>query len=277
MPIVSLVLAVLLPAVAQAAVAQPTLTITGGGNNPAIGYVGQPLTIAATFTAAAGDALQKTAINDSRSILWCGSGNTCNNSMWEDQPLGTKSYTFVPPSNGQYVFYPAVITNVYNHWNNYDTALVVNVGAACTNGSGLQGSCTSCNSGYVVYGTAPNNSCQLSCPNGQGIAGQCTVCDPGYQMLGGSCVAGGSINQRLVASATRVRKGGPDTLSWSTSGMQTCTLTDESGATLSYALSSSGTPVVVSHPSQYVLTCNDGQNSYTSSVNVTVSPVFQEI
>jgi len=285
----------------------PTVTITGNGANPATAYVGQNVTIAATFTPASGDTLAKTAINDYLNSLWCGSGNTCSTSMWTQAPMSNKSYTFTPAAAGTYTFYPSVQTNYYPAWSNYSQALTLTVAAACPNGQGPAGgctscnagyvlsggncvvqcpngqgptgSCTSCNAGYVLVGSAPNNSCQVQCANGQGPAGSCTSCNAGYVLQGGYCIQpSGSITQQLTATPSRVRKGGSISLAWATTGMASCTLTDEAGATLSSALTSGGLTVSnIINQKTFTLRCTDGVNTYTSTKMVTVSPTFKEI
>ena len=129
----------------------PTLTITGNGMaNAVTTYTNQPVTVAATFAAGSGDSLTGTAINDYQSNLWCGTGNTCNSSMWTASPMGSKSYTFTPTAAGEYIFYPAAQTTNYPLWDNYSQSLTVTVVGQCPNGQGLAGSCTSCNSGYLL-------------------------------------------------------------------------------------------------------------------------------
>jgi hypothetical protein len=167
----------------------PTITITGNASNPTTAVVGLPITITATFAPYAGDALAKTAINDNLGNLWCGTGNTCTTAMWTATPMGTKTYTFTPSAVGTYTFTPSVQTTNFPAWNNYSKSLTITVVAQCPNGSGPSGSCTSCNSGFVLNGTAPSNSCVAQCPNGSGPAGACTACNVGYTINGGNCVA----------------------------------------------------------------------------------------
>jgi len=166
-------------------VPNPSTSITGNGTNPTTVFVGQDVTIAATYTPGSGDTLTKTAINDYQSNLWCGSTGTCDTSMWTQDPLGNKSYVFTPTATGTYTFYPAMQTFSYPSWNNWGKSLTVTVQAQCPNGTGLAGSCTSCNAGYILSG----GNCVAQCPHGQGPAGACTGCDVGYVLSGGNCVA----------------------------------------------------------------------------------------
>src|SRR3989344_5177773 len=129
----------------------PTLTITGNGMaNAVTTYTNQPVTVAATFAAGSGDSLTGTAVNDYQSNLWCGTGNTCNSSMWTASPIGSKSYTFTPTAAGEYIFYPAAQTTNYPLWDNYSQSLTVTAVDQCPNGEGPAGSCTSCNSGDLL-------------------------------------------------------------------------------------------------------------------------------
>lgn len=286
----------------------PTTTITGNGINPTPNaIVGQPVTIVGTFTPGTGDALTKTAINDFENNLWCGTGCTPNTSMWTASPLGRKSYTFTPISAGSYLFTPSVQTTGYPAWNNYSQSLTVTVANACQNGSGVSGSCTACNSGYVLQGTAPSNQCVPQCPNGSGPAGSCTSCSVGYVLSGGNCLpqcphgtgaagncsgctnpyvlSGGNcvlpsgiIQNQLLATPARVRSGNATSLSWTTTGMSSCTVKDNVGMTLSTQTSSAGTPISgITHKTIYTLSCTDGITSYTSTATVTLVPTVIEI
>jgi hypothetical protein len=282
----------------------PTLAITAGGKNPPdTVYAGQPVTIAATFTPGAGDTLADTAINDFMGNLWCGTGNTCSASMWTQAPMGSKSYTFTPSSPGLYLFYPAAVTATYPWWNNYGSFLFLNVVNQCTNGQGPAGACTSCNAGYVLSagmcvpqctnGQGPAGACTScnpgyvlsagyctpQCANGQGASGSCTSCNAGYVLMGGYCVVPqGVITTALFASPSRVRPGTSTSLSWATSNMTSCSVTDEVGATISTQLSSSGTPANnITHQKIFTLSCTDGVKTYTSQATVNVLPSFQEI
>lgn len=148
-------------------------------------------------------------------------------------------------------------------------------GNPCPNGNGQAGSCTTCDSGYVLIGGV----CYVQCPNGSGAAGSCTACNSGYVLSGGNCVLpSGSVTTQLVASPSRVKTGGSTTLRWGTTGMVSCSLTrNDTGATVSTQTSSSGTTASnIIQPTVFTLTCHDNVLTYTYTANVGLVPVFQE-
>ncbi len=264
-------------------IAYPSLSITGNGTNPTTVVVGQPVTILANFapSPSGGDALLTTAINDYQNNLWCGSGNTCNATMWTASPLGTKTYTFTPSAAGTYTFYPAEQTTQFPSWNNYGKSLTVTAVASCANGQGAAGSCTLCNSGFVLQGTAPTNSCAAACPaNCPGATGApncsststytynssnntCTlnaVCPVNCPGTYPSCVAGNGFAYNsgsntcsvalpsigaFSANPTRVRKNfsTPVTFSYTvTNPAGSCTISGPSGFTPVNVSPSNGVP-----------------------------------
>lgn len=156
----------------------------------------------------------------------------------------------------------------------------------CPNGQGAAGSCTSCNSGYVLSG----GSCAVQCPNGQGASGNCSSCNAGYMLSGGSCVLGsapgtlGTGSSAFSASPSRVQKGESSTLGWTTNGMVTCGIAGSDGSVPLI----SGTPVSdgqhtatasnITKDTAYTLTCVDGNNnSLSEQATVTLVPSYQEI
>ncbi len=147
----------------------------------------------------------------------------------------------------------------------------------CPNGNGQSGQCTSCDPGYTLIGGV----CYVQCPNGQGAAGSCTSCNSGYALSGGNCVLpAGSITKNLKAVPPRVKSGDKTTLSWTTTGMTSCSLKrSDTGATVSTALSSPANGVDATNIIQtttFTLTCQDNVQSYTSTATVGLLPVFQE-
>jgi len=277
----------------------PAVTITGNGSNPFTAVPGQAVSIVGTFTAGVGDTLVQTALNDYQN-------NALPGVAWT--PPTNKSYTFTPATTGSYIFYPAVQTSKFPGWNNYNKSLTVNVVAQCPNGSGPTGSCTACNSGYVIQGTAPSNSCVPQCPNGTGPAGSCLTCNSGFVPSGGNCVAQcvhgtgadgncatcdngfvltngycvvpppPSIVSQLTATPAHVRTGSSTSLSWTTVSMTSCTVKNDSGTTLSTASTSPGLlSGPLTHKTTFTLSCTDGTTIYTSTVTVPLVPLIQEI
>jgi len=286
----------------------PTVTITGNGTNPTPNaIVGQPVTIVGSFTPGAGDALTETAINDFANNLWCGTGCTPNTSMWTAAPLGSKSYTFTPVSAGSYLFTPSVQTTGYPAWNNYSQSLTVTAVAACPNGSGAAGSCTACNSGYVLSGgncflQCPNGSgpagsctscnagyvlsggnCAPTCPNGSGAAGSCTSCNAGYVLSGGNCVISAPVSiVTFSVNPTRVRKGTATSVpfTWKVSNPPaTCTISGPNGFTPLIVspvdgVTGSQTGVVnIAQASYFTLTCG----AVTKQITIGLVPTVIEI
>jgi hypothetical protein len=155
-----------------------TVAITGNGQNNSITVTpGQPVALLATFTGI----YIGTAINNSDNTV----------ALTSQSASSPKTYTFNAASNpaapGSYLFNAVVQTNSSGWANNYGKSFTVNVVASCPNGTGFAGSCTGCNSGYVLQGTAPTNSCVAACPHGTGPAGACTSCNSGYTLSGGNC------------------------------------------------------------------------------------------
>jgi hypothetical protein len=144
----------------------------------------------------------------------------------------------------------------------------------CPNGNGQAGSCTSCNSGYVLQGGV----CYLQCPNGTGAAGSCTSCNSGYVLQGGNCVLpSGNVGTALVASPMRVQSGESVTLNWQTTGMVSCSLTrSDTGATVSTALNGPATAANITQTTVFTLTCHDNVLTYTGTATVSLLPVYKE-
>jgi hypothetical protein len=179
---------------------EPTLTITGNGQSGTLtASVGDSIAVKATYAPGEGDTLLKTAINDYQNNLWCGSGSTCNTSMWTAPPLGQKSYTFAPTEPNEYIFYPATQTTHYPSWDNYGQALVIDVHPACdpgthwvsfqSNGGAFGGKAPTWLIGTCVPDdTCPANSTLNTDRGNFGGAPMC-ICDAGYQMdKSGQCV-----------------------------------------------------------------------------------------
>jgi hypothetical protein len=227
----------------------PTATIdAGGGNGVAVSVpVGSPTSITATYRASAGDTLTASAINDTSGVtsVPCANVTPYNASCWT-QPDTTKTYSFTPSASGTYTFYAAIKTANYNTYNNYANVRVT---------------------AYVP------------CANGSGVNGSCTACNAGYTLQGGYCVRpSGSITGQLTANPARVKNGGSTTLTWSTSGMTSCTLKDETGTTLSTLTSSAGfTATNITTKKTYTLSCTDGSTTYLSTASVNVVPSIKEI
>lgn len=136
--------------------------------------------------------------------------------------------------------------------------------------------------GYGWNGSA----CQALCPNGTGFAGSCTSCNSPYVLSGGNCVQpNGFFNQGLTAKPAHVVSGNATTLSWSVSYMASCGVTGSNGTTpaaQSASNATDGTHSVssgtITGPVVYTLRCTDhNSNVYTSSVQVTTLPKIQEI
>ncbi len=89
----------------------------------------------------------------------------------------------------------------------------------------------------------------------------------------------GTIDTVLTVNPSRVRKGGSVTLSWQTSNMTSCSVTDQNGILISNAHTSPGT--IVSNITQttiFTLSCIDARgNPFASSVPVTILPTYIEI
>jgi hypothetical protein len=286
----------------------PTLSITGNGTNPTSATTGQNITVAATFTPGTGDTLTDSAINDNNNNLWCGTGNTCSQAMWTASPIGSKSYTFTPTTAGTYIFYPAVETNAHPVWNNYSQSLTITVTApppvippTCTllpaSQSVTQGSSPTLN--YTITGTATSaqiNSVSVSDTTGShsgyqpappannteyflvvSNSGGQNTCGPASVTVSG---VPGAISSPLTADPARVPKGGSTSLSWTTSHMLACSLS-ENGSMLNgnVALSSTGYSVgPITAQTVFSLSCNDGSDpAVTSSASVDVVPVYQEL
>ena len=257
------------PATVSIATAAPTATISAGAGN-GVGvtiYNGQSVTITATYTAANPDIFTATTIT--------GPNTTANSLVSQGSPFSPKSYVYTPTQPGSYIFYPSVQSSAYPAWNNYGASVTVTVLNPCPNGQGTAGSCTSCNAGYVLQG----GNCVLQCPNGQGPAGSCTSCNNPYVLQGGNCVLpSGNITAQLTATPARVHSGTASSLSWTTTGMSSCTVKNDAGTTLSTALSSPGVSTGnLTRKSVFALSCTDGVRTYASSATVTLVPVFKEI
>lgn len=220
----------------------PTATISAGlGNGIGVTiYNGQSATITGTYTAGSGDTLALTALTGP---------NTTNNSLVpQGAPFSPKSYVFTPLSPGSYIFYPSLQSTSYPSWNNYGASVTVTVVNQCPYGQGPAGSCTSCNSGYILQN--------------------------------GNCVQppSGLISTQLTANPPRVRSGNTSMLSWTTSNMTSCTLKNDSGAVLSTQTASAATPTgAITRQSIFTLSCSDGIKTYTSSAMVTLIPRVMEI
>jgi hypothetical protein len=176
--------------------------------------------------------------------------------------------------------YGAVLNNQHTYAWGSDTVGWLDfayAGNPCPNGNGQSGQCTTCDPGYVLQGGV----CYVQCPNGQGAAGSCTACNSGYVLQGGSCVLpSGSVTNTLKAVPSRIKQGGTaqTSLSWTTTGMNDCTLKrSDTGATVSTALSSAGTAAsAINQNVTFTLTCHDNALTYTSTATVGLLPTFIE-
>lgn len=128
---------------------------------------------------------------------------------------------------------------------------------ACANGLNYATygpSCT-CPSGQTQSGS----TCVPLCQNGQGIQGSCASCNSGYLLTGGSCL------QELgpfSANPVRVLKGETTALTWTTNGMVSCGVVGTDGSTplASGSAVSNGQHTVtatVTEDTIYTLTCTD--------------------
>ncbi len=177
------------------------------------------------------------------------------------------------------------------------------------NGSTNNNNVCSCDQGYTLQG-ASCVAAPASCPGAHqvGTPPNCT-CDVGYQMQGGACVqqlcpgpheinwpscvcasgyvrdsgANMCIRQPVLdievnnAASARVRKGNTVSLTWSASGVSSCSVRTNSGTTLSSSMSGSLTPIVGSQTT-YTLRCiNDAGGVVSKSANVTLIPEVDEI
>ncbi len=88
----------------------------------------------------------------------------------------------------------------------------------------------------------------------------------------------GQGTQTLIATPSRLRKGSATLLSWSTSNMSSCALTDQATpGNLSTALSSPGTQIFINQKMTFTLSCTDTYGTTTSSsAVVSLLPGFQE-
>jgi hypothetical protein len=221
----------------------------------------------------------------------------------------TQDITFTPSTAGSYTFYARADSQVYG-WVT-GQSVTVTVAVACPNGSGVAGSCTSCNSGYTLsggscYPTCVNGSgpagsctscnsgyvlsggnCALQCPNGFGATGLCTSCNSGYTLNGGNCtlIPTGTISSALTATPSRVHPKGSTTLTWATSNMASCSVKSSDSvqtSPLPYSAINSPTGGLlisnITRPETYTLSCLDGSSKLTTSqVQVKLVPVEQEI
>jgi hypothetical protein len=87
----------------------------------------------------------------------------------------------------------------------------------------------------------------------------------------------GSISQ-FSASPSRVRAGETTNLTWSTTNMSTCRVTNSAGTLVSSLLNSSGFPQTLTHSEVYTLTCVDGAGrTTTAKATAGLIPHIQEI
>lgn len=161
---------------APVTVAKPTVGITADSRSLT---VGQSTTVRATFAAASGDTLLRTAINDASNNLVAGLAWT---------PPTNKNWTFRPTAPGTYTFSPAVQTQTYPAWDDYNKSVSITVG--CPTGQTNQGgSCTPtpCPTGQQRV----NGVCvPITCPTGQHLVGNTcvpTTCPTGQQLVGNVC------------------------------------------------------------------------------------------
>ncbi len=167
----------------------PTALINAGAGNGVTKTVavGTPVPITTSYTLGAGDtAFTQTAVNGPLETNGqnCASGTTGVSGLDCSTNTNPKSFTFTPAAVGTYTFYPDMKTTYYTGWGNNSTGAQVQVvaAAACPNGSGVAGSCTACNSGYVLSG----GNCVAQCSNGSGPSGACTSCNAGYDLTSSS-------------------------------------------------------------------------------------------
>ncbi len=130
-----------------------------------------------------------------------------------------------------------------------------------------------------VCSNIPGTQSSWSDPNGYISGGQC-LCNNGYTLSGTQCVVtpppSASIGS-FSATPTRVQKGNQTSLSWSTTGMTSCTVTDQNNNLISTALSSTGTSATVNQATTYTLSCSDGTNNYSSNITVGIVPTYREL
>ncbi|MDB5225581.1 MAG: hypothetical protein JWL87_533 [Candidatus Adlerbacteria bacterium] len=290
----------------------PEVAITGNGSSGTVSVdVGEPVTIAATFDAATGDALEKTAINDIQNNLLPGV-------TWV--PPTDKTYAFTPTAPGQYVFYPAVQTTNYPGWNNYSKSLTVSASLNCKANAHAEGNSCVCNAFYQLQG----GICTISCPPNASEQGGTCACNPGYNLAGTSCIlfdfclnipgaqtaapenssrdasgnCGCSDGYQLVGSScmlaavldikvngqpsVRVRSGTNTTITWSASNItpDTCSVRDAGQNTIGTGTANpSPAPArVAAHENTYTLTCTDlsGQQK-SASATVKIIPSLEEV
>lgn len=186
-----------------------------------------------------------------------------------------------------------------NELNNCGGWTDVNVTAACTPGASCSAS-NACNYASGTYDSSCNcsatvppvpanygNACPSTPPtNVCGQAGSGTI------LCNGTCSAVTPPDTQcyptvsLSADPTRVRSGGSTTLSWTTSGATSCTLTGQNGLNLSVAAGSLAAGSAVSNTNSglpidaettFTLRCTNAYGAATDSETVTLVPVFIEI
>jgi hypothetical protein len=152
---------------------------------------------------------------------------------------------------------------------------------SCANGLNYAtyGPACTCSLGQVQSGPNCVTPPPVTCSNGlnSSYAPGCDCTVLGQEQDGSICVFAGSIDS-LTATPSRVLKGNPATIAWSSSHMATCSLSGFSAAgtdNLSSALSSSIAPAIQSK-TIFTLSCIDAAGTPTSE-SVTVSLIPQTI
>jgi hypothetical protein len=294
--------------------ANPTVSITAGGAaGTANAFVGNPITIRATFAAASGDALTGTAISGPAPYKYAFVPGNYN---WVAAPGITLApntpevFTFTPQAPGDYTFIPDVKTTDHPAWDDYGKFVTVHVTCngvcappTCPANQHVQnGICVananSCPPGQILIGggcvvansdqcanmpglqsVVPANCVQQPLPGG---SFDCVPVNDSYVVVGAQCKQRGVISS-FLATPARLRRGDTAQLDWSVSGMTSCGVRTSDGLVIVPQTASNGSDgihhatAVVNQATIYRLNCTDGTSSFTQEKLVTVVPDYEEI
>ena len=192
------------------------------------------------------------------------------------------------------------------------------VPASCPSSPHSSGECSSCTVGYFCSGsdryyrnascaTSFIERCQHGCANGlcldAELTGDSGSCTPQYFCFGadlyyrssqcadsfiqtcfygctaGSCNVAPAGTLNIQVSPALVRTGNPTTVSWTSSGMASCTVAEDNPGINDVWSGTSGTQQsgIITQRTTYTLTCRDEENEvYTDTATVNILFVFEE-
>ncbi|MSR70883.1 hypothetical protein EXS62_02480 [Candidatus Kaiserbacteria bacterium] len=180
-----------------------------------------------------------------------------------------------PPGGGEDTWYDMGPVSVPASATNYTSSITGPLNIA-----GYWAFEIDCSAGnHVVLSVAVVRVTVAPCQNGTGNAGSCTSCNAGYVSDGfGSCVAQPASVSTLTLSPGRVRAGGVVYAKWTSVGMTSCTLRDNTNVVKSTALNpaGSGVPLTILKRTTFTLICSNSTNLYTRVATATLSASFSE-